>query len=186
MTPAARLIAVLIGLAGLLFAAAALVREVVLAAHGTADRPLSAWWLRITGEPSTATAVAAALTSLLAIALVLFAVRQLGSRRRRPALVEFAGERGWTRLDIVSVEQALRRRLEAEFPGLKARALDLDKRAGGWQARLEAVLPARDLESVQARAYTLLAADLQRAAGLRLDALDIVAVRLTTPRAGSD
>lgn len=184
MTPAARLIAVVVGLAGLLFAAAALVREVVLAAHGATDWPLSAWWARVTGEPSTATTVAAALAGLLALVLLLLAVRQLGGRRRGPALVEFAGEHGWARLDVVALEHALCRRLEAEIPGLKARGLELGKRTGGWRARLEADLPALDLEALQARAHDLLAADLARTAGMQLEVLDIVALRLTAPSPG--
>src|SRR5665647_787836 len=99
-----------------------MVREVVLAAHWATDWPLSTWWARVTGEPSAATTVAAVLAGLLAVALLLLAVRQLGGRRRGPALVEFAGEHGWARLDVGALERALRRRLEVEFPGLKARA----------------------------------------------------------------
>jgi hypothetical protein len=185
VTPAARLIAVVAGLVGLLFAAAGTVREVVLAAHGTTDWPLSTWWARVTGEPSAATTVAAVLAGLLAVVFLLLAVRQLGGQRRGPALVEWAGEHGWARLDVGALEHALRRRLEVEIPGIRAHALDLSKRTGGWQARLEAELPARDLDALQARAHGLLAADLTRTAGMTLEALDIVALRLTTPPAGS-
>jgi hypothetical protein len=184
MTPTARLIAVVAGLAGLLFAAAGAVREVVLAAHGTTDWPLSTWWARVTGEPSAATTVAAVLAGLLAVVFLLLAVRQLGGRRRGPALVEFAGEHGWARLDVGALECALRRRLEVEIPGLKARGLELSKRAGGWRVRLEAELPARDLDALQARAHGLVATDLARTAGMSLEVLDIVALRLTPP-AGS-
>jgi hypothetical protein len=184
MTPAGRFIAVGVGLLGLLFAAAALVREVVVAAHGATDWPLPAWWVRVTDGPSTATTVVAVLAWLLALALLLLAARQLGGRRRGPALVEFAGERGWARLDVGAVEHALRHRLEVEIPGLKARRLALSARAGIWQARLEAELPALDLDALQARALELLAADLDRMAGMRLEVLDIVASRLTAPPAG--
>jgi hypothetical protein len=181
MTPAGRLIAVVVGLLGLLFAAAALVREVVVAANGAADWPLPAWWVRVTGGPSTATTIVAVLAGLLALALLLLAARQFGGRRRGPALVEFAGERGWARLDVGAVERALRRRLEVEIPGLKPRRVALSTRAGGWQARLEAELPALDLDALQVGALELLAADLDRMAGMRLEALDIVALRLTAP-----
>ena len=185
MTPTGRLIAVVVGLVGLLFAAAGLVREVVLAAHGATDWPLSAWWVRVTGEPSATTTIAAVLAGLLALALLLLAVRQLGGRRRGPVLVEFAGEHGWARLDVGALESALRRRLELEFPGIKARGLALTKRAGGWRVRLEAELPAFDLGALQVRALDLLAADLDHMAGMRLQVLDIVALRLTAPPAGS-
>jgi len=185
VTPSARLIAVVVALAGLLFAAAGMVREVVLAAHWATDWPLSTWWARVTGEPSAATTVAAVLAGLLAVALLLLAVRQLGGRRRGPALVEFAGEHGWARLDIGALERALRRRLEVEFPGLKARGLEFSKLTSGWRARLEAELPALELEALQVRAHDLLATDLARMAGMRLEVLDIVALRLTAPPAGS-
>jgi hypothetical protein len=181
VTPASRLVAVFVGLAGLLFAAAGLVREVVLAAHGTTDWPVSAWWVRVTGEPSTATRVAAVVAGLFALALLILAVRQLGSRRRGPALVEFAGEGGWARLDVGALERAVRRHLEIEIPGLKARGLAFSKRAGGWQARLDAELPALDLDALQVRALDLVAADLDRMAGMRLEVLDIVASRLAPP-----
>ena len=45
--------------------------------------------------------------------------------------------------------------------------------------RVEAELPARDLLGLQARAGGLLAADLARMGGLRLDGLDVVVTRLT-------
>jgi len=186
VTPAARLIAVVVGLVGLLFAAAGMVREVVLAAQGATDWPLSTWWGSLTGEPSATATVAAVLAGLLTLALLLLAVRQLGGRRRGPALVEFAAEHGRARLDVGAFESALCRRLEGEFPGLKARGLELSKRAGGWRARLEAELPARDLEVERARAFALLAADLARTAGMRLEVLDIVALRLTVSSAGSE
>lgn len=185
MTPTARLIAVVVGLAGLLFAVAGMVREVVLAAHGATDWPLSTWWARVTAEPSTATTVAAVVAGLLTVALLLLAVRQLGGRRRGPALVEFAGEDGWARLDLGALERALCRRLEVEFPGLRARGLELTKRTDGWRARLEAELPALDLQALQVRAHDRLTTDLARMAGMRLEALDIVALRLAAPPAGS-
>ena len=86
MTPAARLIAVVVGLVGLLFAAAGMVREVVLAAQGATDWPLSTWWGSLTGEPSATATVAAVLAGLLTLALLLLAVRQLGGRGEQSAV----------------------------------------------------------------------------------------------------
>ena len=77
------------------------------------------------------------------------------------------------------MERALRRRLENDLPGVKTRGLELTKRGDGWWVRLEADLPARDVLGVQARAGGLLAADLARMGGLRLDGLDVVVTRLT-------
>lgn len=184
MTPTARLIAVVVGLAGLLFAVAGLLREVVLAAQGATTWPLSTWWTRVTGGSSTTTTIAAVLAGLLTVALLLLAARQLGGRRGA-SLVQFAGDSGWARLDVGALERALCLRLEAEFPGLKARGLELTKHAGGWRVRLEAELPALDLEGLRARAQELLATDLAVMAGMQLEVLDVVALRLTVPPAGS-
>jgi hypothetical protein len=123
--------------------------------------------------------VAAAAAAVAAAALITLAVRQLRPRRRGPDLVELGDDTGRARLDVPAMERALRRRLEKDIPGVKTGALELIKRGDGWRVRLEAELPARDVLGVQARAGGLLAADLARLGGLRLDALDVVVTRLT-------
>ena len=179
MTATGRAVAVIAGLVGLLFAAADLVREAVLANARSVAWPFAHWWSRLTTDPTWETAVAAAAAAIVAAALILLAVRQLRPRRRGPALVEFGDEAGRSRLDVPAIERALRRRLAKDLPGVKTRALELSKRGDGWRVRLEAELPARDLLGVQARAGELLAADLARMGGLRLDGLDVVVTRLT-------
>lgn len=179
MTATGRAVAVIAGLVGLLFAAAALVREVVLANARSVAWPFADWWSRLTTDPTWETAVAAGAAAVVAAALILLAVRQLRPRRRGPEQVELGDAAGRARLDVPAIERALRRRLEKDLPGVKTRALELSKRGDGWRVRLEAELPARDLLGVQARAGGLLAADLARLGGLRLDGLDVVVTRLT-------
>jgi len=179
VTAAGRVVAVVAGLAGLLFAVAALVREAVLAAERSVAWPLAEWWTRLTAEPSWKTAVAAAAVALLTVALIILAVRQVRPWQRGPAAVELGDEAGRARLDVPAMERALRRRLETGLPGIKTGALELTSEGDGWRVRVEVELPARDMLGVQARAGGLLAADLARMGGLRLDGVDMVVTRLT-------
>jgi len=179
VTASGRVVAVIAGLIGLLFAAADLVREVVLAAERSVAWPLAEWWSQLTTDPTWATAVAAVAAAVLTVALILLAARQLRAQRPGPELVEFGDAASRAQLDVPATERALRRRLETGLPGVKTHELELTKRGDGWWVRLEAELPARDVLGVQARAGGLLAADLARLGGLRLDGLDVVVARLT-------
>jgi len=178
VTPFARGLAVLVGLVGLLVAIPALVRELVLAtSYGTAW-PLTDSWARLTQDPTTATKVAAAATAVAAVALLVLAVRQLSTRRRGPQVVEFGDAAGRARLDVAALETSLLRRLAKELPGVTPIGLDLDEEAGGWRVRLQADVAARDLAGMPARVARVLAPDMERMAGLRLDAVDVVVRRL--------
>jgi len=179
VTVAGRVVAVIAGLVGLLFAAADLVREAVLATERSVAWPFAEWWSQLTTDPTWATAVAATATAVVAVALILLAVRQLRAQRRGPELLEFGDAASRAQLDVPAMERALRRRLENDLPGVKTRELELTKRGDGWWVRLEADLPARNVLAVQARAVGLLAADLARMGGLRLEGLDVVVTRLT-------
>ena len=179
MTASGRVVAVIAGLVGLLLAVADLVREAVLATERSVAWPFAEWWSQLTTDPTWATAVAATATAVVAVALILLAVRQLRAQRRGPELVEFGDAASHAQLDVRALARALRRRLENDLPGVKTRELELTKRGDGWWVRLEADLPARDVLGVQARAGGLLAADLARMGGLRLDGLDVVVTRLT-------
>ena len=176
---AGRVVAVIVGLVGLVFAAAALVREVVLANARSVAWPFVDWWSRLTADTTWAPTVAAAAAAVVAAALIVLAVRQLRPARRGGGQVELGDDAGRARLDVPAVERTLRRRLEKDLPGVKTRALVLSERGGGWWVRVEADLPARDVLGVQTRALELLAADLARMGGLRLGGLDVVVTRLT-------
>lgn len=169
----------LAGLVGLLFAAADLVREAVLASDGGVAWPFADWWWRLTVDATWTTAVAAAATAVVALGLIVLAVRQLRRRRPTPGRLEFGDGESRAQLDVPAVELALRRRLEKALSGVKTRELELTQRGDGWWVRVVADLPARDVLGLQARAGGLLAADLARMGGLRLDGLDVVVARLT-------
>jgi len=179
MTAGGRVVAVIVGLMGLIFVATDLVREAALAAGRNVEWPFARWWSQLITDPTWVTALAAAAAAVLAVALIVLAVRQLRSRRRGPERVEFGDGASRAQLDVPAVERALRRRLEKDLPGVKTRALELTKRGDGWRVRVEADLPARDVLGLQARAVGLLTADLARLGGLRLDGLDVIVTRLT-------
>ncbi|MCX6363518.1 MAG: hypothetical protein NTW58_05005 [Actinobacteria bacterium] len=179
MTATGRVVAVIVGFVGLLFAAADLVREAVLANERSLEWPFADWWSQLTTDSTWATAVAAAAVAVVAVALIVLGVRQLRPARRAGGQVELGDEAGRARLDLPAIEKTLRRRLEKDLPGVKTRALELTNRGDGWWVRVEAELPARDVLGVQARAVGLLQADLVRMGGLRLDGLNVVATRLT-------
>jgi hypothetical protein len=179
VTAAGRAVAVIAGLVVLVFAAAALVREIVLASAHSASWPFADWWSQVTTDPTWVTATAAAAAGVVAVAAIVLAVRQLRPRRPGAERVEFGDEAGRAQLDIPALELALRRRLEKDLPGVKTRELRLGKRGDGWRVRLEAELPARDVVGVQVRAGGLLGGDLARMGGLRLDGIDVVVTRLT-------
>jgi len=179
VTATGRVVAVIVGLVGLLFAAADLVREAVLAGARSVAWPFAGWWSQLTADATWATAVAAAVAAVVTVLLIILAVRQLRSQRLGPERLDFGGTESRAQLDVPAVELALRRRLEKDLPGVKTRALELTTRGDGWWVRLEAELPARDVLGMQARAGGLLAADLAGMGGLRLDRLDVVVTRLT-------
>jgi hypothetical protein len=180
VTPAARILAAFIGVAGIVLASAALIRETVLAAGWSMRWPLPRWWADLVGSTSWRLWLAAAVAAVLTITLLIYAFRQLGGDAG-PANVEYGGDHGTARLDVAALERALRRRLEAELPGVSARSLELRRLGDGWYARLEADVPARDLAGLQTRAERLVTADLQRTASMRLLRLDLVARHVFRP-----
>jgi len=179
VTAGARVVAVIVGLVGLLFAAADMVREAALANAHSAEWPFAEWWSRLTTDPTRAPMVAAAAAAFAGVVFIALAVGQLRPKRRHPGVVEFGGEASRARLDVTAMERALRGRLEKDLPGVKTRALELTQRGDGWWVRVEADVPARDVLGLRARAGGLLATDLARVGDMRLGGLDVVVTRLT-------
>lgn len=176
MSRGSRLVAVLLGVIGLVFAMSALVREAVLAAEPTVAWPAPSWWTDLVAEPSLATTIAAAATGVAAVLLIVLALRQLSAAPARRQVVEFGGADGQARLNVQALQNALTRSVRKNM-GIPACRVTLGKDAGGWFARLDAELPPRDVLGVQERAHALLAADLDRLGGLRLAAVDVVVHR---------
>jgi hypothetical protein len=179
VSPFARFLAVLLGAAGMIVAMAALVREAVLAAEPTLQWRAAPWWADLTAKPSWALTAAAVGTAVVAVFLIILAVRQLRPGRRSRQVLEFGGQEGQSRLDVQALERALTRSVQAKLEGTRAARVTLSRTAGGWWARLEAAVPSRDLVGYQARAAERLGADLVRLGGMDLAGVDVVVLGFT-------
>ena len=185
MTATSRSLALVVGFIGFIVAVAAFIRELALAVHSGLSWPLASWWDRlVSAEPRLGASIVAGVAGVVAIVLLVLAVRQLGSERRRTTRVEFGAGEGSTRLDVQALELALRRDIERTCPGVRTQALTLTRRGDAWRVRLEALMPAADLAGVRLRMAGLVAEDLRRAGGLRLDGLDVVVTGLEPARGG--
>jgi hypothetical protein len=179
VTPAARVLAVIIGIAGLVVAMAALVRAAVLAAEPGLTWSAPDWWTSVTSGSSLATTIAAAVAGVVAAFLIVLAVRQVRRGSSRRPVLEFGGEKGQARLDVRALEKALERSVRASIQGAGAGRVTLTREPAGWFARLETQLPARDLAGAQEHVTQLLRGDLERLGGIRLDGVDLVVSHVT-------
>lgn len=179
MTPGARFVAVVVGIAGLVVGMAAVVRAAILAVEPGIAWSRPAWWTTVTAGSGLATGIAAGVTAVVAVALLVLAVRQLRTGSSKRPLIEFGGADGRARLDVHALERALERSVREHVDGVRACRITLGKEPGGWFARVEAELPGRDLLGVQERMTRLLADDLDRLGGVRLDGVDLVAAAVT-------
>jgi hypothetical protein len=181
MTATARGLALVVGFIGFILAVAAFIRELSLAVHSSLSWPVASWWHRlITAEPRAGAGIAAGITGVVAIALLVLAFRQLGSGRHGEESVEFAADDGTARVEVSALELALRRDIERQVPGVRTQSLTLSQQGEGWTVRLEALMPAADLSGTRLRMAGLAAEDLRRAGGMRLDGLDVVVTSLQT------
>jgi hypothetical protein len=185
VTATARTLALVIGFVGFIVAVAAFIRELSLAVHAGLSWPVASWWDRLTtAEPRLGASIAAGVSGVAAIVLIVLAFRQLGSGRRRSMQVEFGAGEGSTRLEVPALELALRHDIERTCPGVRTQSLTLSKRGDAWHVRLEALMPAADLAGVRLRMAGLVAEDLRRAGAMRLDGLDVVVTGLEPARGG--
>lgn len=185
MTPLARIVAIVAGLACMVLAGVELVRQASLAADSGVRWPASSWWTGLTGEPTwTTTGVAAAVVAAITVVLVIFAVRQVGDRRSGPDVVEVAADDSRARVSVPGLERALARRFEAVVPGSRVRGVVLRKEQEGWRVRVEASLPACDLVAARSRALEAFRGDLRRTSGTDLARLDLIVMSMRAGRGG--
>ena len=70
------------------------------------------------------------------------------------------------------------RRLEASIRDMRVKGFEFDTCGAGCRVRVEVDLPATDLAGAHRQAMLVVRGDLERTAGLRVDAVDIVVGRL--------
>ena len=174
MTAATRAIAVIVGVAAVVVALAALVREAALAVTTNLSWAPNGRLTELTSDPSWVTGVVAAALGAAGVVLVLLAVFEFEEAGRGPLVIEFASASGKARLDVASLARGVRAHIERELPGVRTRALVFGKTDEGWIGRLEADVPARNLRATQARAERIAASDLAGTGGLRLTRLDLI------------
>ncbi len=173
MTPLARFVAVVAGIASLLLAGAALVRQAALATDSGLTWRGSAWWADLTSRSSTATIIAAALAAALTVVLIVFAYRQV-SPASTPEIIEFAVEDGTARLSVPALRKALGRRFQAMLPGSRVNEIAVGRGDDGWSVRVEADLPVCDLQDVHAAVLEAFRDDMRRVATIELARFDLV------------
>lgn len=181
MTPASRVIAMIVGIAGIVLALAGAVREIVVAADVTVHWQSAATLRRLTSHPSAATWVTAGVTAAAGVALLVLVVRQFRAPEGGPQLIQFKDDAGWARLDVRAVQRGMRRRLSTSLPGVTVRDLQLRKEGEVWRIIVTADVPARDLQRQRARMQAMLGEDLLRMGGMRLRRLDLVVAQLVAP-----
>ena len=173
MTPLARIVAVVAGIASLLLAGAALVRQAALATDSRVTWRGSVWWADLTSRSSTATIVAAAIAVALAVLLIVFAYRQV-SPASTAEVIEFAVEDGTARLSVPALRKALGRRFQSMLPGSRVGEIAVSRGDEGWSVRVEADVPVCDLQDVHAAVLEAFRDDMRRVATIELVRLDLV------------
>jgi hypothetical protein len=173
VTPLARLVAVAAGVAALLLAGAALVRQAALAADSGVTWRGSAWWGELTARSSTATIAIAAVAVAITAVLIFLAYRQV-SPAGAPQVIEFAVEDGTARLSVPALRKALRRRFEGMLPGSQVNGITVGKGDDGWSVRVEADVPVCDLQDVHGAMLEAFRDDMRRVAAIELIRLDLV------------
>jgi hypothetical protein len=173
VTPAGRLVAIVAGIVSLLLCGAALVRQAALATSTDVSWKGSTWWTDLTARSSTGTIVAAAVVSVIAVLLIVFAYRQV-SPGEAPQAIEFAVEEGTARLSVPALRKALRRRFETMLPGSQVGEVGVSQDDGGWSVRVEADVPVCDLGDVQSSILHAFRDDMRKVAGIEISRLDLV------------
>jgi len=173
MTPFARIIAIVAGIASLLLCGAALVREAALAVDAGVSWRGSTWWADLTAGSSTGTIVAAAITTVVTVLLILFAYRQV-SPASTPEVIEFAVEEGTARLSVPALRKALGRRFQTMLPGSRVGEIAVARGDDGWSVRVEADVPVCDLQDLHRAVLDAFRDDMRRVATVDLTRLDIV------------
>lgn len=177
----ARVVAVGVGVLLVLGTAVALVREVTLALGGDWAWPLASWWRALLEQPSwVTTGVVALVLAVVGVALLTLALWP-GRAPQRPTAIAIDTPQGLTTLSLQAVERTVRHSLKAAGVDVTLKGLQASEGRAGMRLRLEADMPAIDLLGAQAQAFAAIGPDLERLAGIELEAADLVVLRLLQP-----
>ena len=177
-----RIVAVIAGVVLLVVAAVGLAHEIAVLADLSFSAPFADRWRPALEDPSwTTTGVAAIAATVVGLLLFWLAVAAMGRRHRAPVLLTFEGEHGKTTVDVPALERAVRRRLATAVRDMQVKGFQFSDCGAGCRVRLEADMTAADLAGAQRQAMLVVRGDLERIAGLRVDAVDIVVGRLLLP-----
>ena len=161
MSLLARIMAVIAALAGVVVGLAGLIRAAALASDGRLVWSLPWWWTGLGDEANGwAVGLVAAAVAAAAVAYLIVALRQL--RPARPAASVMVGG---AHVKLAALERLIAVRLETESPRLKAVSVGVSWLGGGWAVSAVVDAPADDLIGLRERAVRLVREELSRAAG---------------------
>ena len=167
MSLLARIMAVIAALAGVVIGLAGLIRAAALASDGRLVWKLPSWWTGLGDEANGwMVGLAAAAVAAAAVAYLIVALRQLSPAR--PAANVMVGG---ARVKLAALERLVAARLQAEVPSLIAVRVGVSWLGGGWAVSALVDAPADDLIGLRERAVRLVREELSRAAGGELDGL---------------
>ncbi len=179
MTAATRAWAVVAAVLGAVVAAAALAREVALAASDTLVWPLPHWWSKLTEGPAYVSWLAGAAAVLVAVVCVLALVQLArGSAVDAGTMLVGDGDRQ-ARVRIAALEHLLAVIIERRVPQLGAVRVSL--RAAAQRVAVLVAIEAEPcgLAGLHGRTAAVVAEELCRAADLELAGLHLEVVRFT-------
>ncbi len=130
VTPFARIVAVVAGIASLLLAGAALVRQAALAADSGVTWRGSAWWADLTARSSTGDHRRRGHRGRRSPSSSSSSPTARSRRRATPQVIEFAVEDGTARLSVPALRKALGRRFQAMLPGSQVSEIAVSQERG--------------------------------------------------------
>jgi len=172
-----RIMAVIAALAGVVVGLAGLIRAAALASDGRLVWRLPSWWTRLGDEANGwVVGLVAAAVAAVAVAYLIIALRQL-----TPARPAASAMVGGAQVKLAALERLVAARLETEIQSLRAVRVGVSWLDGGWSVSAVVDAPADDLIGLRERAVRVVREELSRAAGGTLAGLALEVRRFVTP-----
>jgi len=172
-----RIMAVIAALAGVVVGLAGLIRAAALASDGRLVWRLPPWWASLGDEANGwVVGLVAAAVGAAAVAYLIVALRQLTPARPAASVMV-----GGAQVKLAALERLVAARLKTEIPSLTAVRVGVSWFGGGWRVSAVVDVPADDLIGLRERAVRLVREELSRAAGGTLAGLALEVRRFVTP-----